>query len=160
MQSVIWEDIRVMEFQAPSLIKRPNFPYGLEESTVRKMIEDTYNDRPQMLTDFGNIFFYQHITGPFSDWFFQLGLQAAGWATAAVEETWIREVLFSDLEEIKVPTIIIHGVHDKVVPFVLGQIQEQMIKNSKLIPFEFSGHATFYDQRKEFNEVVENFVNC
>lgn len=80
-----------------------------------------------------------------------MGLEAVGWAIAAIEETWIREVLFSDLEQSRVPTLIIHGIHDKVVPFELGQIQQQMIRNAVLLPFEFSGHATFYDQKDEFN---------
>jgi non-heme chloroperoxidase len=143
---------------APSLIKRPNFPYGLDQETVDKMIQNTYKDRPQMLQDFGNIFFFQHITAPFSDWFLQLGLEAAGWATAAVSNTWIQEVLFSDLESINVPTLIIHGIHDQVVPFELGEIQNKMIRNSVLVPFEFSGHGSFYDQQKLFNDVVVNFI--
>lgn len=99
---------------APSLIKRPNFSYGLDQETVEQIIKDTHNDRPQMLQNFGNIFFFQHTTEAFSDWFFQLGLQAVGWATAAIAETWIKEVLFADLESIHVPTLIIHGIHDKV----------------------------------------------
>lgn len=143
---------------APSLIQLPDFPYGLDKEVVLQMIEQTYNDRPQLLRNFGNIFFYQYITDAFSDWFFQLGLAAAGWATAAIEETWIKEVLFTELEEIRVPTLIIHGVHDKVVPFQLGQIQNKMIRGSQLIPFEFSGHATFYDQKDKFNEVLVNFI--
>ncbi|SFC40986.1 alpha/beta fold hydrolase [Clostridium uliginosum] len=143
---------------APSLIKRPKFPYGLEKETVLQIIQGTYTDRPKMLQGFGDIFFYQHITEAFSDWFFQLGLQAAGWATAAIANTWINEVLFSDLEAINVPTLIIHGVHDKVVPFELGQIQEQNIKNSKLIPFKCSGHGSFYDQREKFNEELMKFI--
>ncbi|AWI05734.1 alpha/beta fold hydrolase [Clostridium drakei] len=143
---------------APSLIKRRNFPYGLEKEDVIKMINETYNDRPKMLSNFGDIFFFQYITKPFSDWFFQLGLQAAGWATAAVENTWINEVLFSDLAAINVPTLIIHGIHDKVVPFSLAKVQKQSIKNSKLIPFEFSGHGAFYDQRDKFNEELMKFI--
>ncbi len=111
----------LIDAAAPSLIKRPNFPYGLEKEDVIKMIQGTYNDRPKMLRDFGDIFFFQHITEPFSDWFFQLGLQAAGWATAAIENTWINEVLFSDLETINVPTLIIHGIHDKVVHLSLAK---------------------------------------
>ncbi|MFA6941990.1 MAG: alpha/beta hydrolase [Clostridiaceae bacterium] len=110
---------------APSLIKRPNFPYGLEKEDVMKIIQGTYTDRPKMLRDFGNAFFFQHITKPFSDWFFGLGLQAAGWATAAVANTWLDEVLFSELEAIDVPTLIIHGIHDKIVPFALAVIQKQ-----------------------------------
>ncbi len=143
---------------APSLVKRPNFSFGLDQETVEQMIEDTHNDRPQMLQNFGNTFFFQHITKAFSDWFFQLGLQAAGWATAAIAETWIKEVLFADLESIHVPTLIIHGIHDKVVPFQLGEVQHQMIRNSKLVPFEFSGHAPFYEQKDEFNKVLVNFI--
>lgn len=143
---------------APSLIKRPNFPYGLEKEDVIKIIKGTFSDRPKMLSDFGNTFFFQHITEPFSDWFFQLGLQAAGWSTAAIANTWINEVLFSDLETINVPTLIIHGIHDKIVPFSLGEIQKQSIKNAKLIPFKYSGHGTFYDERNKFNEELIKFI--
>ncbi|GAE87986.1 alpha/beta fold hydrolase [Acetivibrio straminisolvens] len=143
---------------APSLIKRPNFPYGIDEETVLQIIEGTYSDRPQMLRDFGSRFFFQHTSQAFSDWFFQLGLQAAGWATAAIAKTWINEVLFVDMEAIHVPTLIIHGVHDKVVPFQLGEIQQRMIRDSRLVPFELSGHGVFYDQRDEFNALFARFV--
>ena len=57
---------------APSLIKRKNFPYGLDREEVVKIIEGTYNDRPKMLRDFGDIFFFQYITEPFSDGSFNL----------------------------------------------------------------------------------------
>lgn len=143
---------------APSLIKRSNFPYGLEKEIVTNIIQGTYADRPKMLRDFGDLFFFQKITEAFSDWFFQLGLQAAGWATAAIANTWIDEVLFSDLRTIFVPTLIIHGIHDKVVPFQLAEVQKQGIKNSKLIPFKYSGHGVFYDQRDKFNEELVRFI--
>lgn len=123
-----------------------------------QIINGTYADRPNMLNNFGDMFFFQHITQPFSQWFFQLGLQAAGWATAAIANTWIEEVLFSDLEAINVPTLIIHGIHDQVVPYTLGEIQHQCIKNSRLESFEFSGHGAFYDQKDEFNKVLSEFA--
>jgi len=41
----------------------------------------------------------------------------AGWSTAAIANTWINEVLFSDLGKINIPTLIIHGIHDKTVLF-------------------------------------------
>lgn len=144
---------------APSLIKRPNFPYGQDKETILKIIQGTFTDRPKMLQDFGDIFFFQHITEAFSDWFFDLGLQAAGWATAAIANTWIEdEGLFSDLGKINVPTLILHGIHDKVVLPPLGEIQKQGIRNSKLILFEFSGHGLFYDQKEKFNEELIKFI--
>ncbi len=144
---------------APSLIKRKNFPYGLDREEVVKIIEGTYNDRPKMLRDFGDIFFFKYISEPFSQWFFNLGLQAAGWATASIANTWLgEEKLFSDLETIRVSTLILHGIHDKVVLFELAKIQNQYIRNSKLIPFKYSGHGVFYDQKEKFNEELMRFV--
>lgn len=143
---------------APSLIKRPDFPYGLDEEVVIEIIKNTYKDRPQMLSDFGDIFFFQPITKPFSYWFLQLGLEAASWSTIAISKTWIREELFYDLREIEVPTLIIHGIHDQVVPFELGEIQRNCIKNSRLVPFKYSGHGAFYDQKDKFNEELVHFI--
>lgn len=143
---------------APSLIKRKDFPYGLEKEDVTKIIEGTYNDRPKMLSNFGDTFFFQHISEPFSNWFIQLGFQAASWSTAAIANTWINEILFSDLYEINVPTLIIHGIYDKVVLFSLGKIQNQSIRNSKLVPFELSGHGSFYDERDRFNKELVKFI--
>ena len=143
---------------APSLIKRSDFPYGRDKEVILQIIEDTYNDRPHMLRNFGDMFFFQHTSQAFSDWLFYLGLQAAGWATAAIAKTWIDEVLFTDLEAIRVPTLIIHGIHDKIVPFELGEVQHKMVRNSKLVPFEFSGHGSFYDQKQEFNELLVRFI--
>ncbi|MGL5512748.1 MAG: alpha/beta fold hydrolase, partial [Sporomusa sp.] len=50
---------------APSLVQRPNFPYGATRETIDKIIEGAYIDRPKMLQDFGDIFFFQHVTAPF-----------------------------------------------------------------------------------------------
>lgn len=143
---------------APSFTKRPDFPYGLPKEDVNKLILETYNDRPKMLQGFGDMFFFQYLTGPFSDWFFQLGLQAAGWSTAALAASLRDESLFSDLGKVCVPTLILHGIHDKVCPFPLAITQNQGIRGSKLVPFEFSGHGLFYEQRDKFNQELTGFI--
>jgi non-heme chloroperoxidase len=144
---------------APSLIQRPSFPYGLPRGDVLKIIQETYHDRPNMLQGFGDMFFFQHISKPFADWFFQLGLEAASWSTAEIAKQWLDETrLFADLTEIRVPTLILHGIHDKVVHFQLGEVQNKRIKNSKLIPFRYSGHGLFYDEREKFNKELIGFM--
>lgn len=144
---------------APSLIQRPYFPYGLPKEAVDEIIRGTYNDRPKMLRNFGDTFFFQHITEPLSDWFFQMGLEASGWGTAKIANTWLgEESLFTDLGKINVPTLILHGIHDKVCLFPLAEAQRQGIRNSRLVPFEFSGHGLFYDQKDKFNKELSSFV--
>ncbi len=144
---------------APSLIQRPNFPHGLKAEDIEKVfIQRAYDDRPKMLEDFGKIFFYKQVSPPLSDWLFQMGLQAASYATIAISNDWIKEELFNDLPKIHVPTLIMHGIHDQVVPYQLGVIQNQGIKNSKLITFENSGHGLFYDELDKFNRELMQFV--
>jgi len=143
---------------APSLTERTDFPYGLPKEDVTKLIQGTYNDRPKMLRDFGDVFLFQYATEPLKDWFFQLGLPASGWATAACATTFRDENLFDDLEKINVPTLIIHGIHDKVCLFSLAEAMKRGIKNAKLVPFEYSGHGTFYEERDKFNKELTEFI--
>ena len=144
---------------APSLIQRPYFPHGLPRKAVLDIIQGTYTDRPTMLRGFGKTIFYNHVTAPLSDWIFQLGLEASSWGTAAIANTWLdEEGLFYDLKTINVPTLILHGVNDKVCLFPLAIAQRDSIKNSKLVPFEECGHFLFYDQREKFNKELVKFL--
>ena len=143
---------------APSLTMRPNFPYGVTKETVTKLIQGTYNDRPKMLRDFGDIFLFQYATVPLQDWFFDLGLEAAGWATADCATTFRDEDLFADLEKINVPTLILHGIHDKVCLFPLAEVMKQGIKKAKLVPFKYSGHGLFWEEREKFNRELTQFI--
>lgn len=104
------------------------------------------------------MFFFQNTTCSFSDWFFQLGLQVASWSTAALAISLRDESLFSDLRKICVPTLILHGIHDKICPFSLAIIQSKGIKNSKLVPFKYSGHGLFWEERDKFNMELIQFI--
>lgn len=144
---------------APSLIQRPYFPYGLQKEAVLDIIRGTYTDRPQMIRDFGNTIFYNPVSEALTDWIFQLGLQAAGWSTAAIANSWIEdEGLFDDMSAINVPTLILHGVNDQVCLFPLALAQREGIRNSKLVAFEECGHFLFYDQLEKFNKELVGFV--
>lgn len=144
---------------APSVTKGANFPYGLPKEAVTQLINKSYNDRPKMLiNNVVDMFFFQYITEPFSEWFFNLGLKAAGWSTAKCAETFRDETLFSDLDKIQIPTLILHGIHDKICRFPLAIAMNKGIKNSKLVPFKYSGHGLFYEQRDELNKELEDFI--
>lgn len=144
---------------APSVTRRENFPYGVPKEAITEIINETYKDRPKMIVDAViNMFSFQYLSGPLSDWLFNLCLEAAGWSTAQCAETFRDESLFSDLPKIKVPTLILHGIHDKICLFPLAIAMNREIKNSKLIPFKYSGHALFIEQKDELNKELEDFI--
>lgn len=143
---------------APSLVASARLPGGQRVDVVNGIIEGAYKDRPAMLRGFGDIFFHKKVSQALSDWLFAMGLRAASWATIAIAKDWLREELFDDLPKVRVPTLIMHGKHDQVCPFALGEAQHRGIKNSKLVPFENSGHGLFYDEMEKFNHELMQFA--
>ncbi|MBA9083699.1 non-heme chloroperoxidase [Fontibacillus solani] len=143
---------------APSVTQRPNFPYGQPKENVTALIENSLNDRPNMLRGLKDIFFFQNVSTALGDWFFDLGLVAAGHSTAKVAQSFRDEELFSDLGKIHVPTLILHGIHDKICYPELAVAQKEGIPDAKLVWFEFSGHALFYEERDKFNSELMKFI--
>ncbi|MEK4484706.1 alpha/beta hydrolase [Psychrobacillus sp. FSL H8-0484] len=143
---------------APIFTQRPNFPYGKTIEEVNTLIDATYTDRPKMVSDFGDTFFARYLTKSFQEWFQGLGLVASGNATAKCLVSLRDEDLRNDLPRIQVPTAIFHGRQDKVCPFVLGELMHASIKNSILIPFDYSGHGLFYCELDKFNQELAAFI--
>lgn len=132
-------------------------PTGFTQETAESLLKDALNDRPKMMRGVTETFFFQYISSPFSDWFMHMGLQAAGWSTAAVIRLLRDENVESDLHQISVPTLIVHGVHDKVIPFAQAKEIHQKIRGSQLAPFQYSGHGPFWEERDRFNQLLIQF---
>ncbi|MFO1443851.1 alpha/beta hydrolase [Bacillus sp. Bva_UNVM-123] len=133
-------------------------PTGFTAEVAHHFLKETLNDRPKMMQDVTDGFFFQYITKPFSDWFLQMGLQAASWSTAAIITTLRDEKLHADLPKINVPTLITHGIHDKVIPYAQAKELNENIKNSQLVPFQYSGHGLFWEEREKFNQLITQFI--
>ena len=82
-------------------------PTGFTNETAAKLLHDNANDRANMLQSVTDMFFFQYITERFSDWFFQMGLEAASWSTARSVIRLLRdENVAADLGRIEAPTLI------------------------------------------------------
>lgn len=134
-------------------------PSGFTRETADQLLSQAQNDRPKMMRGVKDTFFFQYITGPFSDWFMQMGFEAAGWSTAAIIVTLRDERLDADLPKVMVPTLIVHGIHDKVIPFSQAEVMNRQIRNSQLVPFHYSGHGAFWEERDKFNHLLARFID-
>ena len=66
--------------------------------------------------------------------------------------------LRSDLSKINIPTVIFHGVKDKICEFALAEQMHKVIKNSTIVPFVNSGHGLFVEEREKFNSELIKFI--
>lgn len=143
---------------APRFSRSPNYPYGLPVEDINMLINQTYTNRPQMLAEFGEKFFYSKITPAFRDWFQDLGLEASGHGTIQGLVSLRDEDLRSDLKRIVIPTGLFHGAHDQIVPFASAEALHRGIPQSELYRFERGGHGVFYDELEAFNEAYVHFL--
>ncbi|BBB91950.1 MAG TPA: alpha/beta hydrolase [Methylomusa anaerophila] len=143
----------------PLFTRRQDYPFAIPVAEVNKLISQTYTDRPKMISDFGDTFFASSLSCEFKNWFNGLGLEASGHATASLAISLRDEDLRRDARQIRIPTAIFHGVHDQIVPFPSAEETHRYIRNSILIPFEFSGHGLVIDERDKFNYCLAEFVN-
>jgi pimeloyl-ACP methyl ester carboxylesterase len=58
-----------------------------------------------------------------------------------------------------VPTLVCHGRHDALIPLAAGEHVASVTPDARLVVFENSGHAPFYDEPDRFNAEVAAFID-
>lgn len=73
-----------------------------------------------------------------------------------------RDLLSKDMHDllasISVPTLLIWGDNDTLVPVAFGDILRQEIANSRLLVLKKAGHVVMYDRWQEFNAAILAFL--
>src|SRR5918997_355740 len=117
----------------PIMLKSEANPDGLPIDTFNKMRADIVKDRSQFYKDLATPFYganragakvSQGILDQFWLWSMQAGLKNAYESIKAFSETDFNE----DLKKIDVPTLIMHGEDDQIVP-----VKDSGVKSARLI---------------------------
>lgn len=73
------------------------------------------------------------------------------------------KVISLDLEDrlskIKSSTLLIWGENDEDIPVYMGKKMEKLIPDAGLVVLKNAGHFSYLDAFKEYNLIVENFLN-
>jgi len=70
----------------------------------------------------------------------------------------VNEDLTPILHEIKSPTLLIWGEHDKETPVSSALVMEKLIPQAELVIFKNAGHFAYLDQYSKFRLVVGRFL--
>jgi pimeloyl-ACP methyl ester carboxylesterase len=63
------------------------------------------------------------------------------------------------LRAVKVPTLIIWGKYDAIIPLNCGELYQQVLSNSKLHVIDRCGHSPALEKPQEFLQVVQAFFS-
>ncbi|MCK9414905.1 MAG: alpha/beta hydrolase [Prolixibacteraceae bacterium] len=144
----------------PSWTQREDFPYNILKSDVDDLIALNNTDRPKLLSNFAKIFSATEtsLNDGIGNWLTAINLSASSYATGkclmALRDTDLRR----DLQNIEIPTLIMHGKKDKICSFVLAEQTLKLIPNAQLVAFDKSGHSLFLEETKKFNAELIKFA--
>lgn len=145
---------------APIWTQREDFPYNLSKSAVDDLIATCHSDRPKLLAGVEAIFSATPtaLNEGIRAWLNGICLSASPYATAqslvALRDTDLRD----DLKKITIPTLILHGKHDKICSYDLAGQMKIGIINSHIVAFEDSGHSMFLEETAKFNATLIRFA--
>ncbi|MCF0048977.1 alpha/beta hydrolase [Dyadobacter sp. LJ53] len=145
---------------APIWTQRPDFPFNVTQEAAQQLIDLSRVDRPKLYEDFGKIFTASEdsVSPGMGAWLNTINWEASPYAATqcliALKDTDLRP----QLAEVAIQTVIFHGRYDKICDFQLAEKMHESLKDSKLVPFEHSGHALFIEEAEKFNQELEEFI--
>jgi non-heme chloroperoxidase len=149
----------------PFLLKTANNPEGVDASAFEGIKAGVTADRPAFLSQFlADFFNVDEFRGNLiSDQAVQLNWNIAAGASAkgtldcvtAFSSTDFR----NDLKRIDVPTLVIHGTADRIVPFAAsGKRMPEFVEGAKLIPIEGAPHGLNWTHASKINPELAHFL--
>jgi non-heme chloroperoxidase len=150
----------------PFLLKTADNPEGVDASAFEGIKAGVTADRPAFLSQFlADFFNVDEFRGNLiSDQAVQLNWNIAAGASAkgtldcvtAFSSTDFR----NDLKRIDVPTLVIHGTADRIVPFAAsGKRMPEFVKGAKLIPIEGAPHGLNWTHASKINPELAHFLS-
>ncbi len=122
-------------------------------------------DRIAFLDDFGKSFFGVSfintvISKPLLQYYSMLASFASPHATTECAKTFSNTDFRKEALSVNVPTLIIHGNADKIVPIeISSEKAAQLIADNKFIIYDDAPHGLFYTDKDKLNVDLLEFLN-
>jgi len=148
----------------PFLLKTPDNPKGLDSSVFDGIQKAIAADRYAFFTEFFKNFYNTDLLlgkrvseqVVQSSWSVAAGASAT--ASLACVPTW-HEDFRKDLSRIDVPTLVIHGDADRIVPFpASGQLTAKLVRGARLVWVKDGPHCITWTHSDEVNAALLDFL--
>jgi pimeloyl-ACP methyl ester carboxylesterase len=136
---------------------------GLDDAAIAGFEDAVKTDRLAFLEQFTTVFFSAgstlKVSEPLREYAKQVGAGASPKGTLDCIAAFGRTDFRADLEKVTVPTLVIHGDSDGIVPFeVSGKRAAASIAGSELVLIKEGPHGFNASHAEEFNEALLRFL--
>ena len=148
----------------PYLVKAPDNPEGIDSSVFAGIKASIKADRPAYLIEFLRNFYNYDKTGGklvserVLEDNFNVATGASAIGTVACVDAWIEDFR-KDLPRNDVPTLILHGDADRILPpDATSRRQAKMLKNVKLVELKDGPHGVLWTHAEQINRELVKFL--
>ncbi len=148
----------------PFLLKTDDNPDGVDgqvfEDIKSAIVKDRYAYFKDFLDNFYNVdtFAPDRISDQAWQASFNVAVGASPYATYACVDAWLTDFR-DDLPKIDVPTLVVHGTADRILPFsATAERLPDLIKDVKLVPVEGGPHNIGWTHPEELNPALLEFL--
>jgi non-heme chloroperoxidase len=148
----------------PFLLKTPDNPEGVDGSVFEGIEKAVATDRYAFFTEFFKNFYNTDLLlnkrvseqAVQASWNVAVGASAT--ASLACVPTW-HEDFRKDLIKIDVPTLVLHGDADRILPIAAaGQRTGKLIKGARMVVVKDGPHCITWTHADEVNPALVNFL--
>ena len=148
----------------PFLLKTPDNPDGVDQSVFTGIETAIKQDRYAFFTDFFKSFFNtdvllgKRVSDQAVQACWQLAAGSSATATLACVPTWYTDFR-QDVERIDVPTLVMHGDADRIVPITpSGAASAKLIKGARLVIVNGGPHCFTWTHPEVVNPELVDFL--
>ena len=148
----------------PQMVQSPTNPGGLPMSVFDGIRASVLADRSQFFKDLSGPFYGANrpgskVTQGQRDTFWLQGMQCGIKNAYDCIKEFSEVDYTADLKKITVPTLVVHGSDDQIVPIdAAGKASAKIIKNAKLIIYEGAPHGLPTTHKDRLNEDLLAFI--
>ena len=148
----------------PYMLQTEDNPDGVPQEVFDGMAKQMIDDRPGFLENFNNDFYgVSMLSHPVSDAFLQQCINAAmvssPIATLECAKSFSTTDFRNDVLKINVPTLIIHGDADQIVPIApTGNRSANLIPGAKYVIYEGEPHGLWFTSKERLNQDLIDFI--
>ncbi|HSN80566.1 MAG TPA: alpha/beta hydrolase [Rhodoferax sp.] len=148
----------------PYRLKTGDNPLGAEQAAFDKTAQAINDDRPKFLAGFFEKFFgvtadAQPVSQELLEWARSVSMQASLKATLGCAKSFTTTDFRGELSAFKVPTLIIHGTNDQVVPIdASSRLTAKGIAHATLLEYPDAPHGLFATHKARLTSDLLDFL--
>jgi non-heme chloroperoxidase len=148
----------------PFLLKTSDNPDGIDRSVFDGLTARIAADRPAAMKDFLDDSYNVDLLGGdrVSDQAWQNSFYVAVSASAHAARSCVtacREDFRADLARVKIPVLVIHGDHDRILPYqATGRRLPALLSNTRSTIIAGGPHAIIWTHADEVNQALLDFI--